>query len=43
MKNKMPGYFDEKLLKEFIYLLEPKDLRKQRRSADTLYSFPSVK
>jgi len=43
MKNKMPGCFDEKLLKEFIYFLGPKDPRRQRRPADTLYSFPSVK
>ena len=43
MKNNMPGCFDEKLLKEFIYFLGPKDPRKKRRPADTLYSFPSVK
>ena len=43
MKNKMPGCFDEELLKEFILFLGPKDQRKKRRPADTLYSFPSVK
>ena len=43
MKNNMPGCFDEKLLKEFIYFLGPKDPRRKRRPADTLYSFPSVK
>ena len=43
MKNKMPGCFDEKLLKEFIYFLGPKDQRKKRRDDDTVYSFPSVK
>ena len=39
MKNKMPGCFDEELLKEFIYFLGPKDPRKKRRSGDTLYSY----
>jgi len=43
MKNKMPGCFDVKLLREFIYFLGPKDQRKERRSGDTIYSFPSVK
>lgn len=43
MKNKMPGCFDEKLLIAFIYFLGPKDQRKERRSGDTLYSFPSIK
>ena len=43
MKNNMPGCFDEKLLREFICFLGPKDQRKERRSDDTLYSFPSVK
>jgi len=39
MKNKMPGCFDEELLKEFICFLGPKDPRKKRRSGDTLYSY----
>jgi HD-GYP domain-containing protein (c-di-GMP phosphodiesterase class II) len=43
MKNKMPGCFDEELLREFVYFLGPKDQRKKRRSGDKLYSFPSVK
>jgi HD-GYP domain-containing protein (c-di-GMP phosphodiesterase class II) len=43
MKNKMPGCFDEKLLREFIYFLGPKDQRKKRRNGDTVYSFPSIK
>ncbi len=43
MKNKMSGCFDEKLLREFISFLGPKDSRTKLRSADTLYSFPSVK
>ncbi len=43
MKNKMSGCFDEKLLREFISFLGPKDSRKKRRSDDKLYSFPSVK
>ncbi len=43
MKKNMPGCFDEELLREFIYFLGPKDPRKARRTADMLYSFPSVK
>ena len=41
--NKLPGCFDEKLLREFIYFLRSKDQRKERWPSDTLYSFPSVK
>jgi hypothetical protein len=42
MKAKMPGCFNEELLKEFIYFLGAKDSRNKPRPNDTLITFPSL-
>jgi HD-GYP domain-containing protein (c-di-GMP phosphodiesterase class II) len=42
MKAKMPGCFNDELLKEFIYFLGAKDSRNKPRSSDTLVTSPSL-
>ena len=42
MKAKMPGCFNEELLKEFIYFLGAKDSRNKPRPNDTLITSPSL-